>query len=128
MSAGNKSILIVEDEVLLAMNTKLSLEDNGYHVAGIATTAGQTLSIIDKGRPDAVLVDIKLSGEMNGIDLAKKIMRDYGIPVIYITGNTDERTIRRAEETGPAGLLRKPLSDHLLISTLKKALDPSDNR
>jgi CheY-like chemotaxis protein len=117
-----KSILIVEDEMILAMNTKFALEGAGYRVTGIAISGEEALSMAERDRPDLVLVDITLSGKMNGIVAAKKMIEELGIPVIYLTGNSDEGTLERARRTNPAGILQKPTEDNRLASIIKKIL------
>lgn len=117
-----KSILIVEDEMILAINTKFSLESAGYRVTGIAISGEEALQMVKQDKPDLVLVDITLSGKMDGIVAAKKIIEELEIPVIYLTGNSDERTLERAKSTNPAGILQKPTEDYKLTSIIKKIL------
>ena len=122
MDEGKKSILIVEDEMILAMNTKHTLEGAGYRVTGIAITGEEALLMAEREIPDLVLVDITLSGKMDGIVAAKKMIEELGIPVIYLTGNSDEGTLERARRTNPAGILQKPTEDYMLSSIIKKIL------
>lgn len=119
-SAG-KNILIVEDEALLAMELKLLLEEMGHSVAGFVTTGEEALSITERDRPDIVLIDIKLDGNLDGIETSKRIMHSHNIPVIFITGNTDHDTLKRANALNPVGTIKKPLNDDELRSVIKKA-------
>lgn len=124
IKSANKqnSILIVEDEMILATNTKMSLEDAGHRVSGIAITGEDALSMIEKEKPDLAIVDITLRGEMDGIAAARTMIEEYGIPVIYVTGNADEGTLERARQTNPAGILQKPIDDNKLVSVIEEAL------
>jgi CheY-like chemotaxis protein len=122
------TILIVEDEVILAMDIDLALRDLGYEVAGIAFSGHDAVMQAAHKRPDLVLVDIKLKGYMDGIDAARLIQKRYHIPVIYITGNTDEKTMARALKTQPAGYLRKPVSDSMLRKAIENALETDGGR
>jgi CheY-like chemotaxis protein len=117
-----KSILIVEDEMILAMNTKFTLEGAGYRVTGIAISGEEALSMVERERPDLVLVDITLNGKMNGIVAAKRMIEELGIPVIYLTGNADDGTLDRAKSTNPAGILQKQTEENKLASIVKKLL------
>jgi CheY-like chemotaxis protein len=122
MDEGKNSILIVEDEMILAMNTRHTLEEAGYRVTGIAITGEEALLMAEREKPDLVLVDITLSGKIDGIDAAKKMIEELGIPVIYLTGNSDEGTLERARRTNPAGILQKPTEEYRLGSIIKKIL------
>jgi CheY-like chemotaxis protein len=122
MEIKKKSILIVEDEMILALNAKLELEEAGYRVTGIAVSGEDALSMAERERPDLVLVDITLSGKIDGIDAAKRMIDEFGIPVIYLTGNSDERTLELAKQTNPAGILQKPVEDYKLVSIIKNVL------
>jgi CheY-like chemotaxis protein len=122
MEIKKKSILIVEDEMILALNAKLELEEAGYRVTGIAVSGEDALSMAERERPDLVLVDITLSGKIDGIDAAKRMIDEFGIPVIYLTGNSDERTLELAKQTNPAGILQKPVEDYRLVSIIKNVL------
>lgn len=117
-----KRILIVEDETLIAADLAGRLEKLGYEVSGIATGGAEALSTAAENPPDAVLMDITLSDEMNGIDAAAELHGRRGIPVIYLTAHADIPTLTRARETEPHGILLKPIRDIDLMSALETAL------
>lgn len=102
-------ILIVEDEALLAMSYKMSLEGGTCKVVGIAATAERAIAMAGRDLPDVVLMDIKLRGKVDGIEAARQIMETLHIPIIFITGNTDEETKQRALQTNPKAYLEKPI-------------------
>jgi CheY-like chemotaxis protein len=116
MTEPKKSILIVEDEMLLAMSTKLTLEEAGYRVNGISSAIEETLSMVEQDKPDMALVDITLGGEMSGMDIAQRIREKIEIPIVYMTGSTDTETLEIARRTKPAGIIKKPVEDDKLIS------------
>jgi CheY-like chemotaxis protein len=116
------SILIVEDEAILAMNTRLSLEQAGHQVMGVAVSGRQALEMMEKDIPDLVLMDVVLQGDLNGIELTRIINERFGTHIVYVTAHTDEDTIRRANETGHRGFLRKPFEEYQLLESIRDAL------
>jgi len=121
MGNSGKNILIVEDEVLLAMDLELLLKEMGYGVTGCVITGEEALSAIERERPDLVLIDITLDGEMDGIETSRRIRQRHAVPVIFMTGNTDPDTLKRANESNPAGIVKKPLNTQDLRTVLQKA-------
>lgn len=119
-----ESILIVEDEIILAMDMQMMLEGLGYKVAGIAFSGYDAILRAEEMMPSVVLVDIKLQGPMDGIEAAKHIMHELKIPVIFVTGNTDQGTKQRALQIGPAAYLQKPIDEAPLRSAIESALKP----
>lgn len=119
---GYFNIMIVEDEALIAMNTRLVLECLGHTVAGIAKSGPIALQLLEKmERPDFALVDIKLKGEMNGIEAAVLMRERFGLPFMFITGNTDRKTIEKALGAAPLGILQKPFDENDLETALEAA-------
>ena len=95
-------ILIVEDEFIIALCTQKKLEIQGYQVVGIAATAGQAMEKIQAEKPNVVLMDIKLAGEMNGIQTAEKIKTKFkNIILIFTSAYSDANIIKRAQSTQP---------------------------
>jgi CheY-like chemotaxis protein len=116
---GVKNIFIVEDEgILVLVNTKL-LNDLGYNVIGKSNDGPKAIELIRELDPDIILMDIKLKGEMDGIETMKEIQKFANIPVIYITGNSEPETYKRAMETNMLSFLIKPINGEML----KQALD-----
>jgi DNA-binding NarL/FixJ family response regulator len=105
-----------------ADHLKVSLERLGYMVVATASTGEEAISDAENLRPDLVLMDIVLEGDVDGIEAAAKIRSDLGIPVIYLTAYTDENTLMRADCSGPSGYVFKPFSESSLIKAIDSAL------
>ncbi|MDN3724877.1 response regulator [Aequorivita sp. SDUM287046] len=101
-------ILIIEDEMVIAANISLQFSELGYEVTGILPRGEEALSHIKIDRPDIVLLDIRLKGEMDGIETAERIHQHFDIPIIYLTANADEAHFNRAKETHPYAFISKP--------------------
>lgn len=115
-------ILIVEDELIEAMNFKQFLISFGYDVVGISSTGEDAIEKVAVLRPDLVLMDVVLKGEMDGIEAAAIIKDDFDIPVIYLTAHPEESTIKRAKLTAPYGYLVKPVNKTDLKNAIELAL------
>ena len=120
---GRKSILIVEDEVILAMDYETTVKKMGYKVTKMVFSGYDALLQSELHKPNLVLMDIKLKGHMDGIDAAKRIQDGLNIPVVFITGNTDEAIREKARDINPAGYLSKPLDEGVLRETLANILN-----
>lgn len=117
-----KRVLIVEDEVLLAYGAKLSLEEHGFHVVDIALSAEDAFRAAHKATPDLVLMDITLSGDMDGIDAVHTLRAICSAPVVFMTGNMDKATIEKALKVKPAGFIQKPFEEGSLIKALENVI------
>ncbi len=115
-------ILVAEDEGLVATDVKMTLESYGYEVCSIASTGEEALLKCEGERPDLVLMDIMLAGQMDGIEAADRIKGLYDIPVVYLTAYSDEVLLKRAKKTEPFGYLVKPFGDRELYSTIEMAI------
>jgi PAS domain S-box-containing protein len=115
-------ILIVEDESIVAMDIKHRAEGLGYLVTAITPSGEEAIENVADNRPDLVLMDIVLKGEMDGIEAAQKIRDAYDVPVVYLTAYSDERTLKRAKITEPFGYIIKPFEDRELHSAVEVAL------
>jgi len=104
----NTSILIVEDEGLIALDLKKKLEQAGYAVPMVADNADDALLGVESLRPSLVLMDIRLRGPQDGIETADQIRRQFHIPVMYVTAHADRDTLQRARITEPFGYIVKP--------------------
>ncbi|MCU0629803.1 MAG: response regulator [Methanoregulaceae archaeon] len=93
----------------------------GYRVFGKTKNEHDTLDSLMYEYPDLVMMDIILEGETDGIQLAKKILKKKDIPVVYVTGHTDDLTLERVRETSPSGFIIKPFSDDDLRVTIELA-------
>jgi signal transduction histidine kinase len=115
-------ILVVEDESIVALDLRSSLEHLGYTVVGTAATGEDAMAIAERELPDLVLMDIRLRGEMDGTEAADRIRRQLGLPVVYLTAYSDEATLQRAQVSEPYGYLLKPFADRDLQVTIQMAL------
>ncbi|KXK54661.1 MAG: PAS/PAC domain-containing protein [Chlorobi bacterium OLB5] len=115
-------VYIVEDEAITALDIKRTLEKLNYEIVGIKDRGEDAIDDIAKLSPDAVLMDITLKGELDGIETARLLNIRKKIPVIYLTAHFDDETIDRSKSTNPYGFLLKPLNDRDLNSCLRMAL------
>ena len=114
-------VIVVEDEAITALNLKLDLEDLGYEVLDTIDNASEAIEKSNEMFPDIVLMDINLKGDKTGIDAAKEISEN-GIPIIFLTANTDDFTAFKALKTAPYGYLSKPYSIKDLEQTMGMAI------
>jgi DNA-binding NarL/FixJ family response regulator len=119
--SGTK-ILIIEDEPAIAVDIAINLENCGYDIMDVLHSAEDGLEFLMGNRPDLIMLDINLEGEMSGIDLARIIDKEYGIPFIYLTSYADDDTINKAADTFPASYLVKPFKEQDLAPAVKIAL------
>ncbi len=115
-------ILIVEDESILAMSFQQYLNSFGLNVVGVAATGEEAIRKAAEFKPDLVLMDIILKGEMDGIEAATIILQDYDIPVVYLTAHPEENILNRAKKTSPYGYITKPINKTDLKNTVDLAL------
>ncbi len=115
-------ILVVEDEKIIAINLKESLESLGYTVPAIAASGEKAIEKATEFRPDLVLMDIWLKGNMDGIEAAQQIWEHLKIPTIYVTGHSDQSTVERAKITAPFGYILKPVKEQALYVAIETAL------
>jgi diguanylate cyclase (GGDEF)-like protein/PAS domain S-box-containing protein len=115
-------ILIVEDESVVSLDIRMQLEKMGYAVIGAVATGEQAVDVALRDLPDLVLMDIKLKGEMDGIQAASIIRESIDIPVIFLTAFADEKTLSRAKVSGPFGYALKPLDQRELYINIEIGL------
>jgi PAS domain S-box-containing protein len=116
------SILIVEDEAVIALDLQLQLEDMGYRVLGPAESGPQALALAVQQRPDLVLMDIRIQGPIDGIETAARLGRVSGLPVVFLTSHSDDETVAQAARTSPCGFLTKPFESRALRAAIEMAL------
>ena len=116
------SILIVEDERVIAFHLKHQLEGLGYRVAAVSASGEQAVDKVGQLRPDLVLMDIHLEGALDGIEAAGQIHSSYRIPVVFLTAHAEDETLQRAQASLPFGYLVKPIEARELHATLQMAL------
>ena len=115
-------VLVVEDEKLVAADIQTHLETLGYSVPGILSTGEEAIRCASEFRPDLVLMDIHLSGRIDGIETAHILQSRLNIPVIYVTAFADDRTLQRAKATEPYGYVLKPFGRKELQTAIELAL------
>ncbi len=114
-----KTILIIEDELIIARDLQANLETEGYSVPEVYRNGREALSMIDIIKPDIVLVDIQLESQFDGIETAEKIRLFHDLPIIYITAHVNEDILERIKLTQPAGFLMKPINYTELLTTIE---------
>ena len=122
ITKSKADLLIVENEILIAADIKFILETLGYTICGLAKTGSAALELADIHRPDLVLMDIVLEGEMDGIETAEILRDRWGIPVVFLTAYADTASLERAKLVYPFGYLVKPVQSRDLMVALEMAL------
>jgi CheY-like chemotaxis protein len=115
-------ILVVEDEAIVAMDIAGTLRKLGHEVTGTVPSGSQAIASLQQQRPDVILMDIGLKGDMDGIQTAAQIRSQNRIPVIFLTAFVDEKTLDRAKETVPSGYLTKPFEENDLRIAIEVGL------
>lgn len=119
---GVARILIVEDDSITALALRMTLESMGYAECDGARSGEEAVEKARRLPPDLVLMDIRLSGNMDGIEAVEHIRDRVDVPVIYLTGFADETTLQRAEATEPSGFVYKPFEEENLRTAILDAL------
>ena len=115
-------ILITEDDKVTALFMQRVIIQMGHQSAGIAYSGQEALNLIQSENVDLVLMDISLPGKMDGITVTNRIMEEYGLPVIYITGVSDKDTLSRALKTHPYGYISKPVTEGVLQTVIELSM------
>jgi len=116
------SILIVEDEKIIAHDLKTRLEKAGYSVAGICSNYSEVLNALASEKIDLVIMDIVLEGEKDGVGISLELLKEHNIPTVFLTAYSDSVTLERAKEAQPLGYIVKPFKDRDLYTTIEIAL------
>lgn len=119
---SEKSILVVEDEVVVAEDIASTLRSLGYGVPAIANSGQEAITLATRLRPDLVLLDIKMPGKIDGIEAACTIHSNLGVPVVYVTAYSDGETLARAKLAQPYGYIIKPIQEEELRANIEFAL------
>lgn len=122
MNIKDKKILVVEDEFITAADLIGILKNMGFLVPGSTDSGEEVLSLALKYSPDLILMDIKLKGQVNGIQAAEEVKRYLNIPIIFLTGQSDDATIMQAIESEPYGYIVKPFDKRTLKTTISMAI------
>ncbi|MEP5047689.1 MAG: response regulator [Balneola sp.] len=120
MVKKQKTVMIVEDDLILNLLYESYLEKLGYGAEGELVYGKTAIEIAKRIKPDLILMDISLEGEMDGIDAMLEIRKFSDVPVIYITGNSDPYHVERAKETNYLDYLVKPIEFDVLKESLVK--------
>lgn len=102
-------ILVVEDDLLIAMDLAMIVEDLGHAVCGQAADAAEAVELAGRLRPDLVLMDVRLAGGTSGVDAAAEILRRHGVRSLFVSGNVDAALVERTRPIDPVGHVGKPV-------------------
>ena len=116
---SSKKVLIVEDEMIIALLIERMVTNLGHTVVDKVTSGEEAVAAAVENEPDIILMDIRLEGEIDGVEAIMQIRKNKNIPVIYISGNTDAAHKKRVEQTEYVEFLSKPIS----ISDLNRSFD-----
>lgn len=119
---GRSRVMIVEDEFIIALALRRQVEALGCEVCCVTDSAETSLAEASRLTPDAVLMDVSIRGGSDGIEAARRLTGELGLPVIIVSAYTDEETMHRAREAGAVAVLGKPASDEDLRRTLARVL------
>jgi two-component system, response regulator PdtaR len=122
MNTDKARILVVEDEAIVAADIQDRLKSLGYDVIGPFDNGREAVEKTIELRPDVVLMDIMLKGDMMGTEAAEQIRREAGIPVIYLTANSNDSIFMKARETEPFGFILKPFEEPALRANIEIAI------
>jgi CheY-like chemotaxis protein len=114
----NLSVLVVEDEWIVSTEIEAALEEGGYDCVGVAATAREALALAGSARPQLVLMDIRLRGNDDGVEVAKELRTRFGLRCLFISAHADAATRQRAASAEPLGWLPKPFSTAQLLQML----------
>lgn len=120
------NIMVVEDESIVAKDIQQSLKRLGYNVVDVCNTGEAAIVSATEKRPDLILMDIMLKGEMSGIDAAEIVRDTLNIPIVFLTAYADESTLNRAKITEPYGYIIKPFKEVDLHTTIEMAIYKHD--
>lgn len=115
-------VLIVEDEPVIAENVSLYLDNHDFEVSGIAYDSDEAFEQLKLNTPDAVILDINLESDKDGIDIAQHINQQYQLPFLFLTSYSDKNTLDRAKQVKPSGYIVKPFNERTLLASLEIAI------
>lgn len=123
MTENKYDVLVAEDEAVIALEIKQVLSRNNYNVVGIVRTGEDLVKESATKNPDIIVSDIRLKGNINGIEAAKTIHKSKNIPVIFVTGYGDYATYQKALKVSPIDYLLKPFSENRLIRAINGSVN-----
>lgn len=113
-------ILIVEDEAIIVHSFKIELEAQGNEICGMVSTAKEAIEFVQENEPDLILMDINLSGDMDGIQAAEKILEMKSIPIVFMTGYTHKRNAERVKKIDHLAYISKPIDPYQILKLIEK--------
>lgn len=125
MKRQNSKILIVEDENIIALDIRSMLEDLGYMVSDVVSSGEESIEKASDTRPDLILMDIKLKGNLDGITAGEEIIKQFHIPIVYLTAYSDQTTLQRINEGkngNQSAVINKPFDEGELQSIIDHTL------
>jgi len=117
------TILIVEDDFIVAMELQYRLRDLGHTVCGVASSGADAVKKATELRPELVLMDIKLRGDMDGVEAARQIRTGVDIAIVFLTAYSDRNTLQRVQAADSYGFIVKPFGEDELRTTIDSALE-----
>ena len=114
-------VMVVEDEYIIALDLKDRLSRLGYIVPTIATSGKEAVKLAKKDKPDLILMDIMLRGEIDGVQAAKSIRERFDVPVLFVSSFSDINSVKRAQKVSPYGYLVKPFTETELKAGIEEA-------
>ena len=115
-------IAVVEDEIIIAADIRSILVKEGYDVVAIIHSGDEAIELLPGLKPDLVLMDIILGGNVDGIEASLSIRSSIDVPIVFLTAHSDQKTLDRAKQTGPYGYILKPVNRNEIISTIETVL------
>jgi CheY-like chemotaxis protein len=122
LTMDTNRVLIVEDEAVVAADINDRVTALGYVVAGTVSSGEDAILKTSQLKPDLILMDIVLEGELDGVQTAEQLAQSHDIPIVFLTAHADELTVRRAKHTGPFGYVLKPFEERELSMVMSIAL------
>ncbi len=120
--ADKTRVLLVEDEVITASSLKMGLEELGFHVCPLATRGDRAIELATREKPDVILMDVNLPGDLNGIEAAAKIQELVETKILFLTGYHDDDIIAKIKALNPLGYFVKPISAERIKEMLEENL------
>jgi two-component system, response regulator PdtaR len=120
---GHASVLVVEDDFLIAMEVESALAGAGLEIAGTAASVDEALELAKLRTPTLAIMDVRLAGRRDGVEGALELLREHGVRSIFATAHSDQDISRRAAPAQPLGWLQKPYTMTSLIEAIDRALD-----
>ncbi|MEQ9298759.1 MAG: response regulator [Cyclobacteriaceae bacterium] len=116
------TVLVVEDDVIAQMTLNDMLTEMGFSEVNITSSKKEALSIIDNKSIDVVLLDVFIDGSRQGIEIAKRINKKSNVPILFLTGSSDEETVQGISQTVNRGVLEKPYDFDIIQEKLQSTL------